>query len=392
MPLALMRIAKDLHPDKFSDLNMTKEIDQLYVKVYGVHYPGFKPGSDSSNGVTITDSLGRTVTVPENAKKFAAIGPGCLRLYCYVGDTSKLVGIENVEKTWVDYAGRPYMLANQNLLNLTIVGEGGPGVTPDAEKLISLGPDVIFTMYNLDISTVDDLQKKTGKPVVALSYGKEEIFDETAYNSLRLIGQVTGREERAQELINYSEGLKADLGARTKNVPDKDKPTVYLGAVGYYGIKGIQSTAGNYSLFKAVNARNVIDEDSANSGITGYASIDKEYLLKLDPDIIIIDSGGLGLVQEDYEKSPEFYQNLSAFKKGRVYMQLPYNYYYTNIETALANAYYIGKVLYPEKFSDVDVRTKYNEISTKFLGKAVYDDVAKTYFGGYQQLSFNKTK
>jgi iron complex transport system substrate-binding protein len=43
MPLALMRIAKDLHPDKFSSLNMTKEIDQYYVKVYEVHYPGFKP-------------------------------------------------------------------------------------------------------------------------------------------------------------------------------------------------------------------------------------------------------------------------------------------------------------------------------------------------------------
>ncbi|MDQ1251459.1 MAG: iron complex transport system substrate-binding protein, partial [Euryarchaeota archaeon] len=43
MPLALMRIAKDLHPDKFSDLNMTKETDEYYVKVYEVHYPGFKP-------------------------------------------------------------------------------------------------------------------------------------------------------------------------------------------------------------------------------------------------------------------------------------------------------------------------------------------------------------
>ena len=43
MPLALMRIAKDIHPEKFSDLNITKEADQYYVKVYGVHYPGFKP-------------------------------------------------------------------------------------------------------------------------------------------------------------------------------------------------------------------------------------------------------------------------------------------------------------------------------------------------------------
>lgn len=355
----------------------------------GAAYMFYNTGSDSSEGVTITDALGRTVTVPGDAEKFAAVGPGCLRLYCYVGDTSQLVGIERIEKTWDDYAGRPYMLANQNLLDLPVVGEGGPTAAPDTEKLISLGPDVIFTMYNWEIADVNDLQEKTGIPVVALSYGPSEVFDEASYQSLRLIGQVTGRGERAEKLIDYSEGLRADLAARTENIPDEDKPTVYIGAVCYYATKGIQSTAANYSLFKAVNARNIIDEDSANSGITGFAFIDKEYLLELDPDIIILDSAGLGLVQADYEKFPEYYKSLSAFNNGNVYMQLPYNNYYTNIETALADAYYIGSVLYPEEFSDVDVGDKYDEISTEFLGVALYDDLAEAYYGGYRQLTFN---
>lgn len=43
LPLAMMHIAKDLHPDKFSDLNLTQEADQYYVEVYGIHYPGFEP-------------------------------------------------------------------------------------------------------------------------------------------------------------------------------------------------------------------------------------------------------------------------------------------------------------------------------------------------------------
>jgi iron complex transport system substrate-binding protein len=355
----------------------------------GAAYLFYDTGSDSSEGMTITDALGRTVTIPGDPEKFAAIGPGGLRLYCYVGDTSKLVGIERIEKTWDDYAGRPYMLANQDLLDLPVVGEGGPTAAPDTEKLVSLGPDVIFTLYNWEIADVNDLQEKTGIPVVALSYGPAEVFDEESYQSLRLIGQVTGREERAEELINYSESLKADLAARTENIPNEDKPTVYIGAVCYYATKGIQSTAANYTLFKAVNARNIIDEDSANSGITGFSFIDKEYLLELDPDIIILDSAGLGLVQADYEKFPEYYKGLSAFKNGNVYMQLPYNNYYTNIETALADAYYIGKVLYPDEFSDVDVGEKYDEISTEFLGVPLYDDMSEAYYGGYRQLSFN---
>jgi len=342
----------------------------------------------TSEGLTVTDALGRTVTVPEDADSFAAIGPGCLRLYCYVGDTSQLVGIERIEVTWDDYAGRPYMLANQDLLDLTIIGEGGPSATPDAEKLISTSPDVIFTMYNWDISEVNELQEKTGIPVVTLSYGESEIFDETTYRSLELIGLVTGREEQAQSLVDYCGGLQSDLAARTGAVSEEG-PLVYIGALCMYATKGIQSTTANYSLFNAVNARNIIDEDSANSGITDYAFIDKEYLLEIDPDIIILDSAGLALVQADYEEFPEYYGSLSAFKEGNVFMQLPYNNYYTNIETALADAYYIGSILYPGAFSDIDMGDMYDEICMEFLGAALYDDVSEAFYGGYQQLSFN---
>jgi iron complex transport system substrate-binding protein len=60
---------------------------------------------------------------------------------------------------------------------------------------------------------------------------------------------------------------------------------------------------------------------------------------------------------------------LEAFKEGRVYGTLPYNYYHTNIAVALADAYYIGKVLYPDKFKDVDPEKKADEIFQVFLGK-----------------------
>jgi len=39
MPLALLHIAKDLHPDKFEDVDMNQTIDQYNVDMWGVHYP-----------------------------------------------------------------------------------------------------------------------------------------------------------------------------------------------------------------------------------------------------------------------------------------------------------------------------------------------------------------
>ena len=37
-------------------------------------------------------------------------------------------------------------------------------------------------------------------------------------------------------------------------------------------------------------------------------------------------------------------------------------YYSTNIDTVIANAYYIGKVLYPDEFRDIDPAEKADEI------------------------------
>ncbi|KZL92076.1 hypothetical protein [Clostridium magnum] len=65
---------------------------------------------------------------------------------------------------------------------------------------------------------------------------------------------------------------------------------------------------------------------------------------------------------------------------------MPYNFYTTNIETAIADAYYLGKVLYPEKFKDVEPEKKADEIYKAFLGKERYSEMAKN-FGGFKKIT-----
>lgn len=59
-------------------------------------------------------------------------------------------------------------------------------------------------------------------------------------------------------------------------------------------------------------------------------------------------------MRNDYSKNPQFYQSLNAFKRGEVYGQIPFNYYTANLDTAMADAYFTGKVIFPEKFKDID--------------------------------------
>ena len=331
----------------------------------------------------ITDLLGREVTIPANANRFAAIGPGSLRLYCYVADVAQLAGIESFELN--DISGRPYMIANPSLLELDIIGPGGPNNAPDAERILVAGPDVIFSMYNIEASAADDLQQKTGIPVVALSYGVSEMFDPLVDQSIELIGKITGNETRAAQVIGLFAAYQEDLLSRAANVADADTPLAYMGGMGMRGAHGIESTTGNYSIFNAVGARNAVSE----AGIDAYALLDKEKIIDLDPDFIFIDGSGLALVYQDYENNAAYYNSLQAFQNDRVFLQLPYNFYYTNIGVAIANAYFVGSILYPDQFSDIDPAVRFDQIMVSLVGAAAYEAMAEAYYGGYQQLLFD---
>ena len=360
----------------------------LVISLAACGGPGEEQGSAAAasaggDALEVTDLAGRSVIIPAGADSFACIGPGCLRLYCYVAEKDQLAGVEDVEKTW-GKTGRPYAMALGDVEGLAAIGPGGPGSAPDAERLLASGAEVVFTTYAMEPAEIQELQDKLSIPVVALGYGEDSLFSQEVDRSLELLGQITGREERAQEVVNYFAQAKADLESRAAGV--QDPPTVYLGCQSYQGSHGIESTTGDSPIFNALNARNVVEE----AGIDGYVTLDKEKLLELDPDFLIIDAGGLSVLQEDYETNPDYYESLSAVKQGDVYLQLPFNYYGTNLEIALADAYYIGTVLYPEAFTDVDPAEKFDEICQALLGIDAYETIAETYFGGYQRLELGK--
>lgn len=343
--------------------------------------PDNNPADDEAakKDIVVTDMKGRTVTIPADADRFVCIGPGCLRLYCYVADESQLAGVEEVEVSWGD-DGRTYRMAMENLDDYAIVGPGGPGNAPDAEMLFAAEADVIFSCYGMETAEIDELQDKIMTPIVALSYGEASLFSEEVNESLRLIGTITGNTERAEALIQYFEDAKTDLQTRSADVTDR--PTVYLGCQSNRGSHGIESTTGDYPMFDVLNAENVV----TTAGIHEYVMLDKEQLLEMDPEIIVVDAGGLSILQEDYAANPDFYNSLSAIKSGKIYLQMPFNYYATNIDIALADAYYIGTILYPEQFADIDPVEKFNEITTYMLGINAYDRIAESYYGGYQQV------
>lgn len=332
---------------------------------------------------TITDMAGRKLKVPNKIERVVPLGSG-LRFLTYMQAVDKIVGIEAFEKKNKNTSSRPYSLAIADKVDkIPEIGEGGPGKLPDFEKIISIKPDLIIAM-GLDISMVEMIQQKTGIPIIVLSYGGTGAPDlGMVIDSLRMLGKLLRKEKRADYLISYINSIQSDLQRRTSTI--KEKPTVYVGAVSYSGRHGITSTQVNYLPLMLINGNNVANEIKKS----GPIFLDKERILQWNPDLIFIDMSGIDLVRDDYQKNPDFYKKLKAVKEGQVFSVLPFNHYHTNIEIALANAYQMGKVIYPLYFKDINPEKKADEIFKVFNGIEAYKNLKKEYYG-FGHIKFGK--
>jgi iron complex transport system substrate-binding protein len=336
--------------------------------------------------ITVTDMAKRIVKVPQNPQRIICLSSGTLRLIVYLGATDKVVGVEDFEKTRP--SARPYILAHPELAKQPTVGPGGPASInkePDLEAVLKVRPDVIFISY-MEASNADALQKKLNIPVVVLTHGRFASFDELVYSSLRVAGKILKADQRAEEVIGYIENSRKDLLTRTKAIPEDKKPTVYVGAVGYKGVQGIESTDASFTPLEWVAAKNIAKTIAPKD----HLFLDREKLLVLNPEIIFIDGGGLNLVKQDFEKKPEYYEGLKAFRENKVYLTYPFNYYVTNVSTAIADAYAVGKILYPASFEDVSPGAKADEIYTFLYGKPLYQQMEKDFGPLGRILEFGK--
>lgn len=349
--------------------------------------------SSTNNEIEVVDMINRKVNIKAGSySRVVCIGAGALRMYSYIGDVNKLCGVEDIDNDSLanrpkmfDSVSRPYFIANKDVFNkLPSCGVGGPNAqSAEAEKILSCNPDIIISEYE-DVSKADALQKQVGVPVITLRYGSKGIFDDNVKNSLSLLGKVFNQENRANELNNYINNEKETISNRVKNVTEKKK--VYICGLGNWGTTDYLMTAQNYEPFNVCNIDNVIN-DLPNDGIQ---KIEKEKFVSLgnDIDIMIIDAAAVKNIKPLYKNDNTIFSNCKAWINNEVYLQMAYNAYYTNLETALINTWFNAKVVYPSLFSDIEMNAKTNEVTNMFLKKELANQINSypNSFGGYQKI------
>lgn len=377
------------------DAEVTEPTDTLATK----NDPETEDTSDGSEPapteITVTDMIGRDVTIlPGSYTRVVCIGAGALRMYSYIGDVTLLAGVEDIDNTTLserpvmfDSVARPYVLAYGETYNsLPSCGVGGPMTqAAEAEKILSCNPDIVISEFE-DVDKSNALQEQLGVPVITLSTGSKGVFDDKFYGSMELLGKIFGEEEKAAQLVRFVQEEAAAISARVADIPEEDKPDVYICGLGNWGTTDHLMTAESYVSFEIAGVKNVL----SGLGIQGIGPIEEEKFVELGEqmDIIIIDAAAVKNIKPLYAEDPTMFDTCKAWQTGEVYLEMAYNAYYTNYEIALINTWYIAKTVYPEQFADIDLTAKTNEVTMQFLGQELADAIfaCPSSFGGYQKI------
>ena len=348
--------------------------------------------------ITVTDMIGREVTViPGSYKRVVCVGAGALRMYSYIGDVALLAGVEDIDNTnlaerpmMFDSVARPYVLAyGETFSQLPSCGVGGPmAQAAEAEKILSCNPDIVISEFE-DVEKSDALQEQLGIPVITLSAGSKGVFDGAFYGSMELLGTIFGKEDKAAALVQYVQDQSAEIIARTINIAEADKPSVYICGLGNWGTTDHLMSAENYISFEIAGVKNVL----SGLGIQGIGPIEEEKFVELGEqmDMIIMDAAAVKNIKPLYAEDPTMFDTCKAWQNGEVYLEMAYNAYYTNYEIALINTWFIAKTVYPEAFADIDMTAKTNEVTKVFLGAELAEEIfaCPSSFGGYQKIDTN---
>ena len=112
---------------------------------------------------TVTDAMGRSVTVPDTIERVICSGSGCLRLLSYLQGQHLAVAVDDIETRRNEFDARPYALANPHFKTMPVFGQFRGQDNPEVILTLEPQPQVIFKIFGGMGHDPNELQAKTGE-------------------------------------------------------------------------------------------------------------------------------------------------------------------------------------------------------------------------------------
>ena len=319
--------------------------------------PQPEPMTDVTYPVTVKDMAGREVTIEKQPERIVSgyyiSSSACIAL----GLTDKMVGIEDKS------AKRPiYKLAAPALIDLPNVGSAKAF---DLEACIATEPDlVILPMKQKD--TAQTLQEMGIATLLVLPESHEQLIE-----MFTLIGTATNTVKQAEKLISYYNTKLSAVTELTRDIPDDEKPVVYLGSTSDI-LRTAPREMYQASLITTAGGKNAGDVLEGSS----WTDIDNETFLTMNPDIIVIPTDNFAVSSPDYTaedvmNNPTF-SDVTAVKNSAVYqMPVGYEAWDSPVPSGILGTLWMLKTLHPELYPAEQFAADVNEFYTVFYGFSV---------------------
>lgn len=336
----------------------------------------------NSEQIQVTDLAGREVKIKAPVNKvvlqWSGSGGGFITMMVLEGKNAsqKIAGWDDGLKINRFDMWTKYSEAIPELDKIPDVGNIDTD-TFSVEKVIALKADVLVLPLGLLKKSQDIINKleAAGIPTVFIDYHTESIENHT--KSIQLMGKILGKEQRAQELATYHQEEVNKIYSRLKTITTP-KPKVYVECASdspaTYG-----NSYGNYmwgALVEQCGGNNI-----TKGKFETYGPINPEFLLKANPDIIILtgsywpkkpESLRLGFMADQAESQKLLqaftkrvgWSELKAVKNKQVFA-IHHGISREVYDSAVIQ--YLAKKFYPEEFKDIDPLQTLQEFYKKFM-------------------------
>lgn len=305
---------------------------------------------------TVTDQLGRQVTLPDHVNRVVVLQHQTLNLLVQLNAQDDIVGVMS---SWKKQLGPQFARFMPKITTLPMPGDL---TQANIESLLALHPQVVFVANYAPTEMIQQIQN-AGIPVVAISLradaageknkmnpamaNEEQAYNDGLKQGIRLIGDVVERPKEAEALIDYTFRARANANAAVADIPEDKKVRVYMANpdLNTYG-------AGKYTglMMQHAGALNV-----AAATVKGARQVSLEQVLQWNPQVIFVQDR-YPQVLKAIESDPQW-QTIDAVKHHRVWLMPEYAkaWGYPMPEAMAIGELWMAKKLYPERYKNINV-------------------------------------
>lgn len=236
--------------------------------------------------LTITDDLGRSVTLAKKPLRIVAMLPSHTETLFAIGAGAQLVGVDIYSNYPADAAKIPKV---------------GSGYQPNIEAIVALKPDLVLA----DESSGSRLTEKLAAAGLTVYGGTAQTYNEV-FEKIAALGKLTDHETGALKLITK---MRSELNALNASVMKLPKVSTY------YEIDPTPYSVGPNSFIGVLIAK-AGGQTIIPGNLGDFPKIAPELIVRSNPQVMI----GLTL---DVAKNRPGWNMLSAVKAGRVFKVTP---------------------------------------------------------------------